>query len=152
MVVPTYVSVALPVVIAFTFILGALFMNRERELIIEDKARDNSPAHRNEIMSKANSIAFAPVIISTVLAIYLGINFFGFGVEATSPLFLVLIIGVLLAALFVSKLQGPLAQALYTLFYKNANAKPKVSKKVKKGQRANKSAEPEEATFIGIND
>ena len=152
MVVPTYISVALPVVVAFAFILGTILNNREREMVIEDKTRDDSPAHRYEVMVKANSIAFTPIIVATVLAIYLGINFFGFGLQATSALFLTIIVGMLLAALFVSTLQGPTSALFYKWFYRDpATIKPRKSKNSKKVARK-KTAEPEEATFIGIND
>lgn len=148
---PTYVNIALPVVVAFAFAIAILVLNKDRELVLEDKAKDNSPAHRAEIAVKANSHAFTPVIIVTVLAVYLAINFFGFGAAQTSSIYLVIIVGLLLSALIISTLLAPLASGLYNKLYKAEGAKPRKAKKTKKVVR-NKSAEPEEATFIGIND
>jgi len=76
-------------------------------------------------MKKANSLAFTPIITVTVLAVYLGINFFGF---------------------------GPLSQVFFKLFSKvHIERKPRKNKK-NNNTPTHKSSEPEEAIFIGIND
>lgn len=152
--VPAYVSIAVPFVVAFTLIISVLFMNREKEMLIEDKTRNNSLEHREEIMVKANAMAFSPIIISLVLAIYLAINFYGFGPMTTSHIFSLTAIGILIATLVVTTLLGPCAQLLAKWF--NAlfvNVKPRKPRKGKKNVTIRKkSAEPEEAIFIGIND
>ena len=149
---PTYISVILPIAVAFTFIIATLVLNKERELILEDKDRTNSLEHKFEIAKKATSLSFSAVIVSVILMVYLGINFFGFGVDQTSLVYFAFIIGAVLAALFVTTLIAPLSHAIYSSYAKKAtNKTPKAPKKAKKVTR-NKSAEPEEAIFIGIND
>lgn len=151
--VPAYVTIAVPFVVAFTLIISILFMNRERELILEDKSRDTSIEHRNELMVKANALAFSPIVISLVLAIYLAINFYGFGPLTTSSVFALAAIGCLVATLVVTTVLGPCGQMLMKWFRGiNINVKPRKPRKGKKQVTRKKSAEPEEAIFIGIND
>ena len=147
---PSYAIAALPLVAAFTMMVSVIFMNRERELVIEDKKHDNSVENREAIMVKATSSAFDLILPVTIFALYFGINFFGFGPQATAWIYLVIILGVLVAALIVSTVQGPLSQFFYKLFFGVKVFTPKKAKK--KIVKVNKSAEPEEATFIGIND
>lgn len=149
--IPSYVVAAGPFVAAFTLMISVVFMNREREMIIEDKSHDPSVENRNEIMVKATSSAFGAYLPMAVFALYLGINFFGFGPVETSWIYIVMIIGIVLGGFVVKALFGPIAQMFYKLFRKIGAAKPKKTKKTKVA-RVNKSAEPEEAVFIGIND
>ncbi len=147
----TYILAMLPVVALGAFIMEIFFMNKEREMIIEDRTRDNSVDHRKEIMTKATSYSFAYVVTFIVLAIYLCIDFYGFGPTGASLPYIFLLIGILLGALFISTLFGPLSHWFYSQFKKiGKNRKPR--KKKKQQGKPNKSAEPVEATFIGIND
>lgn len=148
--VPTYALAALPLVAGFVMMISVILMNREREMIIEDKKHDDSVENREEIMVKATSSAFGLILPVTIFGLYFGINFFGFGPQATAWIYLVVILGVLVAALAVSTIQGPLSQVFYKLFSGIKIRKPRKAKK--KVTKVNKSAEPEEATFIGIND
>ncbi len=150
-----YAIVALPVIAFFGLVVGILYMNRERELVLEDKNHDSSIENRNAIMTRANSLAFSAILLLTVLAIYIGINFFGFGASGNSWMFLILVIGVILVTFFETTLYGPIAQFFYKLFAKVNVEKFTNFFKRKKKKRVIKtphSAEPEERTFIGIND
>ena len=149
--IPSYVVAAAPFVAAFVMMISIVFMNREREMIIEDKAHDNSPEHRKEIMIKATSSAFGASLPLMVFGLYLAINFFGFGPIASAWIYIMMIIGIVLGGFVVTVLYGPIAQFFYGLFSKIGSNKPKKAKKAKVA-RVNKSAEPEEAVFIGIND
>jgi preprotein translocase subunit SecD len=145
---------ALPIVVFVTSIMSIMFMNKDREMAKDDfvRTKDNSYEHRNVIMVKATSLAFLPILIITVLAGYIAIDFFGFGPTSTSLIFIIGLIGIVLGALLVTTLYGPLSQFLFKLFSRvNINiAKPKKKKKL--DLKSKKSAEPEEAVFIGIND
>ncbi len=149
--IPEYVVAALPFVVAFTFMLAIVLMNRERELVLEDKAHDNSAENRDKIMVKATSSAFAAILPITIFALYYGINFFGFGPSYTAWIYIVIILGVVASALVVTTLFGPISQFFYRLFSGIKIKKPKKAKKTTV-TRTKKSAEPEEAVFIGIND
>lgn len=147
----------LPFVAIFTSILSIIFMNKERELVIEDKAHDRSIDNRKAIMERATSLAAYPMIIATFLATYLCLDFFGFGAANNAWLFLIFIIGGAVSLGLTLVLFGPISQFFYKLFFKvdteKVTSRFHRKKKVKKNQSPrNKSAEPEEYTFIGIND
>ena len=148
---------ALPFVAIFTSILSILFMNKERELVIEDKAHDRSVDNRKAIMERATSLAAYPMIIATFLATYLCLDFFGFGAAGNAWMFLIFIIGAAVSLGVTLVLFGPISHFFYKLFFgvdtEKVTSKFHRKKKVKKNQSPrNKSAEPEEYTFIGIND
>ncbi|MCR5505543.1 MAG: hypothetical protein K6F07_00905, partial [Bacilli bacterium] len=154
--VTSYAALAIPFTAVFTLIISIILMNRERELVLEDKAHDKSVENRNAIMKKATSYAFYPMVIVVALSLYLCVNFFGFGPAGNAWLFLIAAIATVLSLALVTALFGPLSQVFYKLFSRvdtdkiKKIAKPK--KKAKKTVAKNKSAEPEEYIFIGIND
>ena len=151
--VTSYVSVALPFIALFTFDIAVLFMNKEREMVLEDRSRDNSVEARENLMKRALGISSTPITISFIIALYLGVNFFGFMFTSVSWVFLLMILGVCIATGLVLVVFGPFAHMLYKAFSKVKIAKPaKANKKKKAPVRVKKSAEPEEAIFIGIND
>lgn len=148
---------AVPFVAIFTSILTILFMNKERELVIEDKAHDKSIENRKSIMERATSLAAYPMVVSTFLAAYLVLDFFGFGPAKNAWMFLIFILGAAISLCLTLVLFGPISQFFYRLFSKvdteKVTSRFHRKKKVKKNQSPrNKSAEPEEYTFIGIND
>ena len=152
---PANTAVIVPLVAFFTMIISIIFMNKERDMILEDKTRVVTLGHREEMMKKATSLAFEPILIFSILACYIGINFFGFGPNATSLIFIAVTIAIILSAIIVVNQFGPCAHFLYTKFHRleEGNISLKKPKKNKKIQSAtHRSSEPEEAIFIGIND
>ncbi len=150
-----YSIVVLPVIAFFGLVVGIFFMNRERELVLEDKNHDGSIENRNAIMVRANSLAYSSILLLSVLAIYIAINFFGFGASGNAWMFLVLVIGVILVTFLETTLYGPVSQLFYKLFSKvNMDKFTNLFKRKKKKKvvKTPHSAEPEERTFIGIND
>ena len=104
-------------------------------------------------MKRAIAISSTPMVISFIIALYLGVNFFGFMPANVSWIFLLVILGVSLGIALVLTLFGPCAQVFFKLFSKVNISRPKLNKKKKaRPVRVKKSAEPEEAIFIGIND
>ena len=148
----SYISVALPFVALFTFDIAVLFMNKEREMVLEDRNRDNSLEAREKLMKRALGISSTPITIAFIIALYLGVNFFGFMFTSVSWVFLLMILGVSIATGLVLVVFGPFAHLFFKWFSKVNIAKPKANKKKKTQVRVKKSAEPEEAIFIGIND
>lgn len=153
--VTNYAVVVIPVVAFISLVVSIIFMNKEREMVLEDKTRDNSVENRNAIMIRATSLSYSAILLVAILAIYVGINFFGFGAAGNAWLFLILVVGIFAAVLFGTTLFGPIAQIFYKLFSK-VNIEKFTSKfkrkKKKKVINTPRSAEPEERTFIGIND
>ena len=149
----SYASVALPFIALFSYSIGILYMNKEREMVLEDRSRDNSVKNRDKMMVRAIGISSTPITIAFIFALYLGVNFFGFMFTSVSYVFLLMILGVSIATVLALTLYGPCAQLLFKWFSKIHFTLPE-SKKKKKARpaRVNKSAEPDEAIFIGIND
>ena len=153
--VTNYAVVVVPVIAFISLLVSIIFMNRERELVLEDKNHDNSVENRNSLMVKATSYSFGTILLVAILALYIGINFFGFGAAGNAWMFLVLVLGILAAVFFGVVLYGPISQLFYKLFSKvNVEKFTNLFKrrKKKKAVSAPKSAEPEERIFIGIND
>ncbi len=153
--VTNYAVIVIPVVALFTLVTTVLYLNKEREMVLEDKNKDNSFENREAIMIKSTSLAYSSALLVSILAIYIGINFFGFGAANNAWLFLVLIVGIFAALFFVTNLLGPVGQFFYKLFSK-VNIEKFTNKfkgkKKKKVVNTPRSAEPEERIFIGIND
>lgn len=150
---PLTVIAAIPLMTILSYAFMIPIMNREREMIIDDKSRDVTIEHRKELSIKSLGIALTPVLASAVLGIYLLINFFGFGVIASSYVYLIAIIGSLITLGFIVVLYMPIANLIYALLKKiSIERKPRERKNKKSNKPVKKSAEPEEAIFIGIND
>ena len=145
------VTIALPVVTLLSYFFMVLYMNRERELVIDDKSRDTTYEHREELSRTALGMAYTPILATAVIGIYLLINFFGFGVMSSSYMYLIMILGSIIALGLVCVLYVPVSNWVYKLFSNvHINIKPRERKNKKAAVK--KSAEPEEAIFIGIND
>ena len=148
----SYASLAVPFVAVFTLTIAIILMNRERELVLDDRSKDNSIENRKALMIKATALASTPITVVFVIALYLGVNFFGFMMTPISWIFLAVFLGAIISTVVVLVCFGPLAQVFYKLFSGVKIIKPKAKKKKARPVRVNKSAEPEEAIFIGIND
>ena len=131
-------------------LFAILFMNKERELVLDDRKHDNSYENRNEIMKKAVSYGFADILSLLSIGLLLGVAFLGFGPGAMTFISIELIIAVAIAFALSMFVLGPVSQFFFKKFANVGRAKPRKSKS--KGPVQNKSAEPEEAIFIGIND
>ncbi len=148
--IPLTVMAALPIVVILSYAFMISLMNREREMVIDDKSRDITLEHRQELSVKATGVALTQIFACAVIGVYLLINFFGFGLAVSSYTYLIAIIGSLVALGFIIVLFMPIANFFYGLFGKiNFDFKPR---KKNKKTVVKKSAEPEEAVFIGIND
>ena len=153
--VTNYAVIIVPVIAFFALLFSIIFMNKERELVLEDKNHDNSVENRNAIMIRATALSYSSILTVAVLSIYIGINFFGFGAAGNAWLYLIFAVGIIASLFIVTVLYGPLSQLFYKLFSR-VNLEKFTSrfkrKKKKAVNKAPRSAEPEERTFIGIND
>ncbi len=147
-----YTVVIAPLAILFSLSLSILFMNKERELIAEDKTKDNSLENRKAIAIRATSISYVAVTIAAVVCVFVAINFFGFGANSMALSFIALIVSMLVVTVVNPIVIAPLSNLFYQLFSRINVRKPVAKKKKAKVRKVNKSAEPEEAIFIGIND
>ena len=146
-------AIVMPLVAVSTLLFALFYFSKEKELIKENKeALDYEK--RNEIMKKALSLSASGSIIMAILAIYIAVNYFGFGLASTAYMFAALLVGLIVGLVSVLTIVGPLGQIIDKAFSKIHL--PKFEKKEKK-QRIKlheqpKTSEPEERIFIGIND
>ena len=146
-------SIMMPVVALPVLLFAVLYAAKEKELVKDSKDEINLEK-RKELMQKALSLAASAIIIIAILAIYLIINYFGFGLASTAYMYAASLVGLVVGLVAVLTLMGPLGCAIDKLFSKIKL--PKFVKKEKK-QRIKlheqpKTSEPEERIFIGIND
>ena len=112
---------------------------------------DNSVEHREETANRALGIAYTPILVSILISSTILIAFFGFGTSNMSSAYITAFVGGIIGLGLISALIVPLCNLLFRWFSKiKIERKPRKSKKNNKPVR--KSAEPEEAIFIGIND
>ena len=131
-------------------LFAILFMNKERELVLDDRKHDNSYENRNELMKKAVSYGFADVLGIMCIGTAIFLAFIGFGPNAMRILSVELFYSVVVAFALSVFVLGPMSQFFFKKFANVGRVKPRKTKS--KGPVQNKSAEPEEAIFIGIND
>ena len=150
--VSSLVLAAVPVVAMFAMMIAVIIMNRERELVIEDKTHDNSVENRHQLAVKSTSYAFTCVSAVAIFVGWMALGFFGFGPDGSAWIYGLLFVGVVLATAVVTILLAPISSIFFKLFKGvNIKRKPRKNKKIA-SRKINKSAEPEEAVFIGIND
>ncbi|MCR5491894.1 MAG: hypothetical protein K6F32_07185 [Bacilli bacterium] len=139
--------------IAFLFALFALA--GEKETIRESHEKDKSGVEfRGECLRLATSRNAGITLILAALALWIAVLFFAFSTSAYSMSYLNIVIGLAMALAFALCLLPFLAEKFALLFSK-IKFKPSTKKKKKQtGQllKKNRSGEPEEAIFIGIND
>ena len=145
-----YIAPIAPVAAIFSFIVAIIFMNKERELVLEDQKKDRSLENRKAISIKAVSYSYSSITTFAIVAIFIAVSFFGMGSNFTALPFIALVLTMLIALIVNPIVIAPLSNILYGLFSRVNIKKP--SKKKAKARKTNKSAEPEEAIFIGIND
>lgn len=146
-------SIMMPVVALPVLLFAVLYAAKEKELVKDSKDEINLEK-RKELMQKALSLAASAIIIIAILAIYLIINYFGFGLASTAYMYAASLVGLVVGLVAVLTLMGPLGCAIDKLFSKIKL--PKFVKKEKKQKiklhEQPKTSEPEERIFIGIND
>jgi len=148
--VTNYCAAIAPVVAMFSLILCVVFMNKERELFLDDRNRSNDLTYREGLMIKANSLSYEPILLFAIVSLYIAINFFGFGARIFTWPFLLMAIMVIYSGIILTTINGPFS---HWLFAKAGNIHlPERKHKKKANAQAKKSAEPEEAIFPGIND
>lgn len=151
---PTFSSAIIPLISLFAIIITIIFMSREKEIIVEDKAKEIGFDRRGEMMQKATSTGMNEVLVFSMISAFIAINMFGLGPNKSALTFVLFAIAIILLTVFITNLFGPFSQILYQFLSPVENRrKKKARKKAGKVQSAtHRSREPEEAVFIGIND
>lgn len=138
---------------SYAFLMSSFIFAKEKELISEDKSKDELSVIRSRAAVKAVGISGSSLLLISGISAYVALNYFGFGPSVMAPLYGVISLGVLVVTLLVFTLNAPISLFFAKVFSKwNLNLQlPK-----RKGRRwkteASKSAEPIESIIIGIND
>lgn len=142
-------------VAVITFLLSLYIAGGEKEITSSVHEKDrNSVEFKLDTIKKSTSRQAGTLIVFGLLSAYVGIVYFAFGPSAFMTPYLNFIIGLAFAVVLVLTVYPFIYEGLVRAF---SHIKFKPIKKKKKnvgGQlmKKNKSAEPEEAIFIGIND
>ncbi|MFA5236102.1 MAG: hypothetical protein WC399_04610 [Bacilli bacterium] len=150
----TIAGLAMYLVALATIYLGLVIFSKEKELIGETPKTENAIEVRLEQAPKAVSHSAALIYVAGGLSFYAALNFFGFGPAAMGPLFAGTTVGLGVALILLLALLSPISLWFARVFAKwNLQSKlPKRKARRAKPSNEPKSAEPQEAVFIGIND
>ena len=151
---PTFSAAFIPLFMIVASVIAIILMNKDKELVLEDKAREIDFQRRSEIMTEATSFSMTEISIFGGLSLLLSLIFLGFGPSATTLDYLMVMMSISLSLCFMVTLFGPIAQLLYSYLSPVENRRRKKGKKKNRNivSATHRSKEPEEAIFIGIND
>ncbi len=135
-------------------LIFALFaFNKEKEIYKESREKEkNTVDFRYECLKQGVSRSAGSFLLLVMISAYGAIAFFGFGPRTFMMIYLAMVMGLAFLSAFDLSLMAPFAYVWAKLFSK-ITIKPLKRRKAKKGNLPKKKGgEPEEATFIGIND
>ena len=104
------------------------------------------------LIPKSVNTSFTPIMTISVVSFFTSAFFIGFGPAEQSLVFLAIAFGSAVSLLTVTSLLGPTFFAIRKGFNNVSVKKEHKVEKQKNSTEQHKSAEPEEAIFIGIND
>ncbi len=141
------ISFVSTVLIMTIFVRGKqlLALNKDRELTTDDYTL---------ALKKATSQSASFIFLTLLTILYPGLTFLGLGPSGLQGLFASMIVGVALTALFVTGIIPVSFKPFYQLFkgFNRFLFVPKISFGKTKTVVTGRSAEPQESTYIGIND
>lgn len=159
--IPSAPIILLSAIIVATLVqlMSIILMNMERDLIKEKKVKRLITEQKCEVMLAAISEFVAQGLPLILIPVVLAIPFIAIGPAPYSLMFLLSLLGTVLIGIPLLTLSmGPLSFHINRIGHKVYRALPKPkesdkkSKKQKKLAAEKRSAEPQEAIFIGIND
>ncbi len=141
--------------VALIALLILLFpLNKEKEIVKDAKEKERAEENFRELtIDKAIPQSAHELFLFSLLLAYLALCYFGFGPTAFNSIYLNAILGILFAVCFSLTLLAPTSSFLKKKLSKIHIHLPQRKKRVGElQQKKSRSAEPEEATIIGIND
>ena len=149
---------AIPVAI-IALAIGLFLLAAEKEIFREAKEKDKDNAEfRAECLKTASSRQAGNVLLLALLALYVSVVFLAFGPRIYANAYLAVVLGIAFATALTLTAVAPCGAFLGKRFAKITVRRPSRSAKKRKAKtggqlmKKNKSAEPEESIFIGIND
>lgn len=140
-------SVAGALVLLLSFGIGLIILHKDKLLIKDERLRDVDT--RKAVLKKANALALTPVLILSLVCLYLTVNYLAFGSKVFIGSFVASSLALIVSLVMILTLLTPTINYLDSKF--SRVKLPKIKRPNKK-KKITKSNEPEEAIFIGIND
>ena len=147
-------SLCMPIV-AVSILTASLVLFATEKSLLADAHEELTPELRKEILKQAIGKCALPTFIYLVIAVFISLIYFGFGIVQTTVLFAGTFVGLLIGSASLFIVVGPFAEIVSNWFAKIRMPKLKFLQKKEKQnpyQVKKNSSEPEETIFIGIND
>ena len=145
------------VVIAYVAMVTSLaIFVRAKDLQNNPKDRPASLDEFTLSLKKASSQLAAPIFLTVLALVYPGLTYLAIGPGALQGLFAAILLGSAMVALFITAIIPAVFKPIYRLF-SGLNQTlsfewlPKRKQKLQ-AEQTTRSTEPQEATYIGIND
>ncbi|MBQ7994953.1 MAG: hypothetical protein IJ247_01885 [Bacilli bacterium] len=147
------VSLALIVASVATYFLGVYVLEGEKDIAYESRERDKTTLEFKEKCLKSSlSYNAENLLVFALFLAFAFVAFFGFAPSEWVFIFLMALLGVILAAVIILFINVPLSLSIDKYWQKLRSSFHLPKREKKNDQKRRRSAEPEEATFIGIND
>ena len=152
--VPAISALAPAFVAVFAIAIGLFILSKEKELFRDSREKDKDNLEfRSMCLKTAASQSIEQIIMLAFLGIGGPLIYLGLSVESWAYLHLATMVGVIFATIMVIALLAPISiKAAKGLKALKASLKPVKKEESKEQGSKKKGSEPEEATFIGIND
>ena len=143
-------GIAMLLVTIVGLLMSMLIMNKDKELRV-DAHKTLTLADREYFVKDATSKVASTLLIFAALAAFVTISFFGFGPFDFAIIFGAGLLGIILMTILALTLFAPISNVYEKMTNKMLTYMPK-RQKVRKIKAKKTTSEPEETTFIGIND
>ncbi len=152
--VPAIAAMAPLSVAIFGIAIGLFILSKEKELYHDSREKDKDNLEfRSMCLNTATSQSIEQIIMLAFLGVGCPLIYLGLSIESWAFLHLASLIGIVFATIMIIALLSQsstyLAKGIKTL---RLSLKPIKKDEGKEGESKKKGSEPEEATFIGIND
>jgi len=136
-----------------TLLYSLYILAKEKEIYKESRERDkDNLAFHTQCLLDASKQGAGDLVVMLLLSAFIAVFYYGFAPKAWDTIFLGVLVGIVVVAIVLLILLEPLSvmfAKFFTRFHFNFHI---FKKKNTPDNTKKKSAEPEEAVFIGIND
>ena len=153
---PSTITLSMVVIAYVAMVTSLAIFIRAKDLQNNPKDRPASLDEFTLSLKKASSQLAAPIFLTVLALVYPGLTYLALGPGALQGLFAAILLGSAMVALFITAIIPAVFKSIYRLF-SGLNQSlsfewlPKRKQKLQ-AEQTTRSTEPQEATYIGIND
>ncbi len=153
---PSTITLSMVVIAYVAMVTSLAIFVRAKDLQNNPKDRPASLDEFTLSLKKASSQLAAPIFLTVLALVYPGLTYLAIGPGALQGLFAAILLGSAMVALFITAIIPAVFKPIYRLF-SGLNQTlsfewlPKRKQKLQ-AEQTTRSTEPQEATYIGIND